>query len=102
MTKPGNPLLLNTHGYSSDSTKGEEEIRLDLIILPETANFAAASDLTPGIIESCRNYIQSQKAKDVRKFRSSSTKITQISDYARGEIFINNKQHVSFSDADVS
>ncbi|GBN99836.1 hypothetical protein AVEN_21090-1 [Araneus ventricosus] len=56
-TKPGNPVLLNTHGSSSDSTQGEEERRLDLIILPLTTNFAAASDLKPVRIEIGRNTI---------------------------------------------
>ncbi|GBO21770.1 hypothetical protein AVEN_274564-1 [Araneus ventricosus] len=102
MAIPGNLVLLNTHGSSSDSTQGEEERRSDLIIHPQTMNFAAASDFTSGRIESGRNTIQSQKAKDVRKLRSSSTEVINISDFARGEIVRNYEQHASFSDADVA
>ncbi|GBN72370.1 hypothetical protein AVEN_49282-1 [Araneus ventricosus] len=100
MTKPGNLVLLNTHGSLSDSTQGEKERRLYLIILPRTTNFAAASDLKTGRIECGRITIQSQKTKDIRKLRSSSAKVTQIRDYARGEIVRPNKQTVSFSNAD--
>ncbi|GBM84262.1 hypothetical protein AVEN_260765-1 [Araneus ventricosus] len=100
MTKPGNPVLLNTYGSLSDSTQGEEESQLDLITLPQTTDFAAASDLIPGRIEGGRNTLKSQKTKDIRKLRSLSAKVNQIRNYAKGEI-VNNKQTVSFSDADL-
>ncbi|GBO19265.1 Zinc finger protein 677 [Araneus ventricosus] len=83
--KPAIPVLQNIHDKSSDSTQEEEESLLDLIILPQTTNFAADSDFTPGRIESGRNAMHSQKTKDIRRLRNSCTNATQISDYARGE-----------------